>query len=190
MRTLFLLLALLISLPSLSAQTQMFQRFHVPVQQNGQPLSAPFAGGLNAPQFSAADLNNDGIPDLVIFDRSGDVLVTYLNNGTANETSYTYAPEYACNFPLLMDFVVMRDYNQDGATDIFCASTTPGTQEIQVYQGYFDNNVLKFKPYIFGYPASCGNCDPLLVYYPSIVPGFWNNFSISKNVYGFIFKPS
>jgi len=167
----------------LPAQVQMFQRFNAPVLQNGQPLSAPFAGGLNAPQFSAADLNNDGVLDLVIFDRSGDVLITYLNNGTANETSYTHAPEYACYFPLLADFVVLRDFNKDGAADIFCASTTPGTQEIQVYQGYFDNNILKFKPYIFGYPADCNNCDPLLIYYPSVVPGFWNNFSISKTDY-------
>ncbi|MEO6039755.1 MAG: T9SS type A sorting domain-containing protein [Saprospiraceae bacterium] len=173
----------LAALTVLPAQTQMFPHFNVPVSQNGQPLSAPFAGGLNAPQFSAADLNHDGVLDLVIFDRSGDVLLTYLNNGTANQTDYTYAPEYACNFPLLADFVVLRDFNQDGAADIFCASTEPGTQEIQVYEGYFDNNILKFKPHYFGYPADCDNCDPLLVYYPSTVPGFWNNFSISKTDY-------
>lgn len=184
MRILYSLLIITIgAISTLPAQTQMFQRFNVPVVQNGQTLAAPFAGGLNAPQFSAADLNNDGSLDLVIFDRSGDVLVTYLNNGTANETSYTYAPEYACNFPVLTDFVVLRDFNQDGAADIFCASTEPGTQEIQVYQGFFENNRLKFKPYTFGYPADCANCDPLLVYYPSTVPGFWNNFSISKSDY-------
>ncbi len=161
----------------------MFQRLNVPVYQNGQLLSAPFAGGLNAPQFSAADLNNDGLADLVVFDRAGDVFVTYLNEGTPNETSYTFAPEYACNFPVLTDFVALRDFNQDGAADIFCASTLPGSQEIQVFQGYFDNNVLKFKQYLFGYPANCENCNPLLLYYPSMAEGFWNNFSISKSDY-------
>ena len=161
----------------------MFQRLNVPVYQNGQLLSAPFAGGLNAPQLSAADLNNDGIQDLVIFDRAGDVFVTYLNEGTPNESSYVLAPEYACMFPVLTDFVVLRDFNQDGAADIFCASTLPGSQEIQVFQGYFENNVLKFKQYLFGYPANCENCNPLLLYYPSSVPGFWNNFSISKSDY-------
>ncbi|MEO6758461.1 MAG: VCBS repeat-containing protein, partial [Saprospiraceae bacterium] len=184
MRTLYLSFLFLFSaIALLPAQTQMFQRYNVPVVQNGQTLKAPFAGGMNAPQFSAADLNNDGILDLVVFDRSGDVLITYLNHGTADQTDYTYAPEYACNFPLLADFVLLRDFNQDGAADIFCASTEPGTQEIQAYQGYFDNNMLKFKPYIFGYPADCANCDPLLVYYPSAVPGFWNNFSVSKTDY-------
>ena len=184
MRTLCLSLTFSIGLiATLPAQTQMFQRLHAPVYQNGQLLTAPFAGGLNAPQFSAADLNNDGTLDLVIFDRSGDVVITYLNNGTPDETSYTHAPEYACTFPSLADFVVLRDFNQDGAADIFCSSLEPGTQEIQVFQGYFDHNVLKFQPYFFGYPADCANCDPLLLYYPSTVPGFWNNFSISKSDY-------
>lgn len=165
------------------AQAPMFQRLHAPVYQNGQLLTAAFAGGLNAPQFSPADLNQDGLLDVVIFDRAGDVFVTYLNEGTPNETSYAFAPEYACTFPKLMDFVVLRDFNQDGAADIFCASTLPGTQEIQVFQGYFEDNMLRFRQYFFGYPADCDNCNPLLLYYPSSVAGFWNNFSISKSDY-------
>lgn len=171
------------SIAATQAQIPRFQRLYVPVYYNGQLLSAPFAGGLNAPQFSAADLNQDDVLDLVIFDRAGDVFITYLNEGTPGETSYTFAPEYACTFPKLTDFVLLRDFNQDGAADIFCASTLPGSQEIQVFQGYFENNVLKFQQYLFGYPADCDNCNPLLLYYPSNVPGFWNNFSISKSDY-------
>ena len=67
-RTFFILTNLLLSW-SLAAQDQQFQRLTYPVTQNGQTLQYPFAGGLNAPQFSAADLNNDQIPDLVdVFD--------------------------------------------------------------------------------------------------------------------------
>ncbi|MCK6695489.1 MAG: hypothetical protein L6Q97_25725, partial [Thermoanaerobaculia bacterium] len=78
------------------AQTQMFQRLDFPVVQNGKTLEYAFAGGMNAPQLSEADLNNDQIPDLVVFDRAGDVFLTFLNEGTPGERSYRFAPEFAC----------------------------------------------------------------------------------------------
>lgn len=162
----------------LNAQNQMFQRLSYPVIQNGKVLEYPFAGGLNAPQFSAADLNNDQIEDLVIFDRSGDVFQTFLNEGLAGQISYRFAPEYACNFPPLLDYVLFRDYNKDGAPDIFCASLPVGTQEVQVYRGYYDNNMLKFEPVSFTYPG-CTTCNPSFIYYPSTIPGFWNNLFIA-----------
>lgn len=162
----------------LKAQNQMFQRLSYPVIQNGKVLEYPFAGGLNAPQFSAADLNNDQIEDLVIFDRSGDVFQTFLNEGLAGQISYRFAPEYACNFPPLLDYVLFRDYNKDGAPDIFCASLPVGTQEVQVYRGYYDNNMLKFEPVSFTYPG-CTTCNPSFIYYPSTIPGFWNNLFIA-----------
>lgn len=162
----------------LKAQNQMFQRLSYPVIQNGKVLEYAFAGGLNAPQFSAADLNNDQIEDLVIFDRSGDVFLTFLNEGLAGQISYRFAPEYACNFPPLLDYVLFRDYNKDGAPDIFCASLPVGTQEVQVYRGYYDNNMLKFEPVLFTYPG-CTTCDPSFIYYPSTIPGFWNNLFIA-----------
>ncbi|HNM27818.1 MAG TPA: hypothetical protein PKL15_20395, partial [Saprospiraceae bacterium] len=90
-RLLFSLAAALLSM-QLPAQTQMFQRLDFPVSSNGSQLEFPFAGGLNAPQLSAADLNQDQIPDLVVFDRSGDVLLTFLNEGIAGKTSYRFAP--------------------------------------------------------------------------------------------------
>lgn len=162
------------------AQSQMFERLTFPVEANGKDLKFPFAGGLNAPQFSQADLNHDGLQDLVVFERAGNRLTTYLNNGTPNEADYTFAPEYACYFPVLTDYVVMRDFDKDGAADIFTSSIAPGTQEIQVYKGYYDGNILKFNPYHFNIPG-CSVCDSLYVYYPDEdQPGNWNNLAINR----------
>lgn len=176
----FLLLGV-VSIPSVVAQTQMFQRFNAAVDHNGRLLSMPFVGGLNAPQFSAADLNQDGIQDLVVFDRAGDCLMTFLNEGKSGQSSYVFAPEYACNFPAMVEYMQMRDYDKDGAADIFCASIAPGTQEVQVFKGYYEGKTLKFKPFRFSYPA-CPTCDPSYIWYPDKdQPGFWNNLFIAKS---------
>ncbi|MFM8487455.1 MAG: hypothetical protein ACKOCH_14090, partial [Bacteroidota bacterium] len=55
--------------------------------------------GLNAPQFSAVDLNRDGIPDLHVFDREGNVHLTFLSMEKSGRREYVYAPEYAAGFP-------------------------------------------------------------------------------------------
>lgn len=171
-----ILISVFFSVP-MAAQMPMFERLSYPVQVNGYDLKFPFAGGFNAPQFSNADLNKDGIQDLVIFDRAGNSLQTFLNNGTPNTVDYSYAPEYACYFPALVDYVLMRDFNKDGAADIFTSSIAIGRQEIQVYKGYYDGNILKFEPYIFKQPG-CLVCDSLYVYYPD--GNFWNNLPINK----------
>lgn len=182
MRSSLLAILLLFCSAVVSAQQlQMFQRLTAPVFKTGVELEYPFAGGLNNPQFSPADLNNDGIQDLVIFDRGGNVVLTFLNRGIPGETSYKFVPEYACFFPKLVDFVLLRDFNQDGAADIFCSSIPDGSQEMQIFQGYFDNNVLKFVPYKFDYPG-CDYCDPYEIWYPSLSgPGNWSNLPVSKS---------
>ena len=48
------------------------------ISQSGQILTNAFAGGLNAPQFSTCKLDNDGIDDLVVFDRTSQKLYTFL----------------------------------------------------------------------------------------------------------------
>lgn len=164
---------------SLNAQTTMFPEWTAPVFQNGQALPHPFAGGLNAPQFSAADLNNDGLDDIVVFERAGDKVLTFLRSSVTNDL--VYAPEYACLFPKLNDWALLRDYNQDGAPDIFCASTQQGSQEIQVFRGFYENDALHFEPFLFTYPG-CTNCDERYIWYPDEdQPGFYNNMQIAKS---------
>ena len=41
------------------AQAPAFKEISFPVIQNNITLPSPFAGGLNSPQFNAADLNNE-----------------------------------------------------------------------------------------------------------------------------------
>lgn len=108
----------------IKAQMAMnFVRFDsVPVYANTQLLSMAWAGGMDMLQYSEIDLNQDGIKDLFVFDRSGNKITTYVNLGTANQVSYVLAPQYVYNFPVMHDWVLLRDYNCDGKEDIFTYS--------------------------------------------------------------------
>lgn len=78
-------------------------------------LLYPFTGGFNAPQFNKIDLDGDNIEDLMVFDRVGNKVTTFLFK--ANK--YVYAPSFESQFPPLFDWVLLRDYNCDGRKDIF-----------------------------------------------------------------------
>ncbi|MBK8722067.1 MAG: VCBS repeat-containing protein [Saprospiraceae bacterium] len=132
------------SLNILNAQN--IQRWNIDFIENGKLLKYPTAGGLNSPQFNEADLNHDGIQDLVVFDRAGDLLRTFINHGSPNKIDYTFEPQYIDNFPTNLKFwFLLKDYNKDGAADIFAYSDIPGISGIIVYKGFYDNNQLKFK---------------------------------------------
>ncbi len=86
-------------------------------------LLKPWVGGINHVQVSEVDLNLDGINDLVIFDRAGNKLSIFINQGISNTISYVYAPHYRDSLPQLHDWVLFRDYNCDGKMDIFSYSS-------------------------------------------------------------------
>ena len=68
-------------------------------------LKYPWVGGLNSPQFGKIDINLDGRKDLVIFDRQGNRILPFINNGIPDSVSYTFHPELASLFPPLHDWV-------------------------------------------------------------------------------------
>ncbi len=91
----------------------------VTVIKNALTQKYAWAGGIDYAQLSNIDLNQDGIQDLFIFDRSADKVLTFVQNGAAGQIDYTYAPEYENDFPDLMSWCLLADYNCDGKKDIF-----------------------------------------------------------------------
>ena len=109
--------------------------------QNTFPvLKYPWAGGLNSCTFGSIDLNLDGQPDLVIFERFGNRVIPFIQSGTSGNVDYSYHPEYASFFPNLSEWVEFVDYNCDGKQDIF----TYYAGGIRVFKNVSDT-ILRFK---------------------------------------------
>lgn len=124
-------------------------RFDIDIfDESGEKIHG-LVGGLTAPQFSEVDLNNDGTLDLFIFDRAGNVPLTFINEGTPNEVDYKYAPFYERFFPEMIDWAMLRDYNGDGIHDIFTYSDFPGIDGMLVYTGKYVNNIIQFERFDF-----------------------------------------
>lgn len=120
---------------------QSASRMEVPVTVDGKVLLNPFAGGLTAPQFSSMDLNQDGIKDIVVFDRTGDVVVPFL----FDDGELRFAPEYANSFPKAKKWMLLRDFDFDGVADVFMSPTRVAAAGIEVRRGIFTNNELSFE---------------------------------------------
>lgn len=84
---------------------------------DSNPFSLGWVGGLNAPQFQEIDINSDNLLDLVVFDRSGDKLLTFRKN--PGDFNYTYEPSWESLFPPIKNWLIIRDYNADGKLDLF-----------------------------------------------------------------------
>ena len=108
--------------------------------KNGKLIDWPFTGGFNSSQFFHCKLNEDNIPDLVIFDRDGNTLTTFINTGKNELLPFRHAPEYVTNFPAMYNWIHVYDFNCDGVDDLF----TSEYDYISSYTGIMKNNQLKF----------------------------------------------
>lgn len=122
-----LLLAALIVTCTVNAQSQIqfIRNDSVRVIGANDTLLNPWAGGLNFCQYSPIDLDMDGTDDLFVFDRTGNRITTYLNEGTAGQIKYKYAPQFIDAFPIMEGWALLRDYNCDGKADIFTFGSGP-----------------------------------------------------------------
>lgn len=109
------------------AQAQLFPKQDIKVFENGDSLPNAWLGGLDLPQFSDGDINQDGEKDLLIFDRKANKTLVLIKQENGD---YRYAPDLEPAFPELQRFALYRDYNCDGLTDIFAFVNTG----IQVYK--------------------------------------------------------
>ena len=132
---------------STSANAQ-FEVLDVPISMVGNAISMPLTGGLSAPQFSNIDFNRDGVSDLVVFDRDGNIFLSFIYDTDSDD--YVYAPEYNEIFPEAGNFVIIRDYNGDGIEDLFTFSHLPGIAGFQVFTGRESGGSLAFDPVTFG----------------------------------------
>ncbi len=114
-RILFLLAFFLINVFAKAQFTYSIDQ-SIPVEVNEKKLTMPWAGGLNAAQINTMDLNGDTKPDLVVFDRTINKVITFLNQNN----QYIYSPDYESFFPAEVDqWLLLRDFNCDGKKDIF-----------------------------------------------------------------------
>ncbi|MBT6513711.1 MAG: T9SS type A sorting domain-containing protein [Crocinitomicaceae bacterium] len=114
----------------------------IEVLESSTPLSFPWASGINSGQVSTIELNNDGLVDLFVFDRTDNSVLTFLNTGTAGSPNYVHAPEFEEKFPSEMrSWCLLRDYNCDGKKDIWCYATGG----IAVYKNISTGGNLEFE---------------------------------------------
>ncbi len=133
----YLPLILLLSL-STTLVGQDFSSFDCDVTVEGKVLAYPFTGGFDAPQFSQGDFNQDGILDLFVFDRRGDVSMMFEYSGNGLSNGYSFTRDNKENIPsTLSSFAKMRDYNRDGLADIFAG---PPSTAISLYEAYLEQD--------------------------------------------------
>lgn len=101
----------------------------------------PWTGGINGVSLQIFNLDGDAFDDLILFEKHGNRILPFVNNGIADSASYTFAPEYAHYFPDLHDWVIFKDFDNDGRIDIF----TYGTAGITVYRNTSEGEDLQFE---------------------------------------------
>jgi Secretion system C-terminal sorting domain/FG-GAP-like repeat len=115
----------------------------IKVYAYGQERTLAWCGGFNTPTFSIADLNRDGLPDLVVYER-GNSLRTFINVGSVGNPSFVYNASFERNFPAIKNYLVLADYDKDGVPDLFHR----GDDGFAVYRGYYNaENELCFSFY-------------------------------------------
>ncbi len=124
-KTIFIILLSIMTNNLVFSQIQFFRDTSINVAENGTIFKNAWASGINAAQFNEIDLDLDGTMDLVVFDKSGNKLIPYLNkNG-----EFIFAPDYRDLFPVhkygedLHDWIIFADYNCDGKNDIYTYSS-------------------------------------------------------------------
>lgn len=116
----------------------------------GDVLPFPWTGGINSGQLATLDINGDDYADLVLFDRHGNRILPFINDGIMGFDTWSYAPQYAHDFPPFHHWVMFRDYDNDGKKDAFSYSLGG----MEVYKNISKPGDVKFKLEVTPYLTS------------------------------------
>ena len=95
----------------------------VALRVNGKEILNPWAGGLNASQFSKMLLDDDTIEDLVVFDRTSGKVTTFVaREGLTGQMAFIHAPYYESFFPSFDNWMILADFDRDGYKDLFVST--------------------------------------------------------------------
>ncbi len=160
MRNISLILLLLCHL-YINAQPFFSRVDTILVSNMSSPLKNPWVGGFNFTEWSVLDIDIDGIKDLVVFDKSGEIIRTFKNDNLPGIASFKHAPEYQSSFPTeISSWVLFYDFNNDGKEDLFTYAL--GLGGIRVYKNISTLGNLQFSlfknylptDYLNGFPQT------------------------------------
>ncbi len=118
MRNLIFLVLFILPLWGTAQQSFLYDQ-EIPVQVDGNFLSMPFAGGINAAQIQSMDVNGDGNDELILWDINARRISVYKTSGEEP----VVLPEMAYFFPTDVNgFLVLADFDGDGKKDLFTST--------------------------------------------------------------------
>lgn len=117
------------------------------INLDNDTLLFPWLGGMNAMQIAELDLNLDGVDDVILFDRIGDKVLPFIKKSVSSldnvkdfYKSLSFAPDYVDLLPEINNWIICKDFNDDGMNDIF-TYTIGG---IKVFQNVSSDGKLMF----------------------------------------------
>ncbi len=141
-----LLIAVLFGMTCIPCRSQEIGLADIPFKGEIDAYKWPFIGGIRSPQFNTADLNLDGLEDVVIFEKTGSIITPLIRQ---EDGSFSFEPSYRSIFPIPPHWFLMRDYNNDGIKDIFCSPINVGIPGLEVYKGVVTEGVLSYELVVF-----------------------------------------
>ncbi|WP_044206347.1 FG-GAP-like repeat-containing protein [Flammeovirga sp. OC4] len=110
-----LLLSIFITNYSWSQHIGLTLQHNISISENGNEITDPWNGGINAVQFFEIDLNLNGQNELVLFDRASRRIIPYMHQ----ENQWVYAPQFISYFPSSIRFWLhLQDLDGDGQKDL------------------------------------------------------------------------
>jgi hypothetical protein len=144
-RFILIFLCLIKALQPLTAQHAGYtyaMSHQIPVTSGGKSLKNAWTGGMNNVQFNNIDINSDGLNDLLIFDRTGNKVMPFLNNGKAGIPDFVYRADYEIYFPEGFAIYLTADYNHDGKMDLF---TRDESRKLKIYKNISRGAIPEFQ---------------------------------------------